>query len=65
MPKPGKTDPFFGLTRGFYYQRIQAGDIRSVSLRQRGKLKGCRLIDYDSVLSYVRRMQDAQGEAGV
>ena len=55
LPAPGKRDPFFGLSRGWYYKAQAAGEIRMVAVRQRGALRGVRLVAYDSVCAYIRR----------
>ncbi len=48
LPSKGY-DPTFGLSRSWYYGAIEKGLIRSSVLRNRGCLKGVRLIDVDSV----------------
>lgn len=58
LPAPGKRDPFFGLSRGWYYKAAAAGEIKMVALRQRGALRGVRLVAYDSVCDYIRRAAD-------
>lgn len=55
LPQPGKRDPFFGLSRGWYYKAHAAGEIRMVAVRQRGALRGVRLVAYDSVIGYIQR----------
>jgi len=55
LPAPGKRDPHFGLSRGWYYKTAALGEIRMISVRQRNALRGVRLIEYDSVAAYVRR----------
>ncbi|HWA10541.1 MAG TPA: hypothetical protein VG838_13940 [Opitutaceae bacterium] len=59
LPAPGKRDPFFGLSRGWYYKAAAAGEIKMVALRQRGALRGVRLVAYDSVCDYIRRAAEA------
>jgi GH43 family beta-xylosidase len=60
LPAPGKRDPYFGLSRGWYYKTAALGEIKMISVRQRNALRGVRLVVYDSVAAYVRR---AAGEA--
>jgi hypothetical protein len=55
LPAPGKRDPYFGLSRGWYYKAAGSGEIKMVALRQRGSLRGVRLVSYDSVCDYIRR----------
>jgi hypothetical protein len=61
LPAPGKRDPFFGLSRGWYYKAHAAGEIRMVAVRQRGALRGVRLVAYDSVCAYIHRAAQADG----
>ena len=55
LPAPGKRDPFFGLSRGWYYKAAALGEIKMVAARQRNALRGVRLVVYDSVADYIRR----------
>lgn len=55
LPQPGKRDPHFGLSRAWYYKAASLGEIRMVAVRQRGALRGVRLVVYDSVADYIRR----------
>jgi hypothetical protein len=55
LPAPGKRDPHFGLSRGWYYKAAALGEIKMVAVRQRGALRGVRLVVYDSVCDYIRR----------
>lgn len=55
LPSPGKRDPYFGLSRGWYYKAAERGEIKMVALRQRGLLRGVRLVVYDSVCDFIRR----------
>ena len=55
LPPPGKRDPYFGLSRSWYYKAAASGEIKLVSVRQRNALRGVRLVVYDSVADYIRR----------
>ena len=55
LPQPGKRDPYFGLSRAWYYKAAALGEIRMIAVRQRGALRGVRLVVYDSVADYIRR----------
>ena len=55
LPAPGKRDPHFGLSRSWYYKAADLGEIKLVALRQRGALRGIRLVVYDSVRDYIHR----------
>jgi hypothetical protein len=64
LPRPGTVCPVCGLGRSFLYQLINDGRIQSVSLRQRGKARGKRLIVADSVLEYLRSQIQAARKDG-
>ena len=55
LPAPGKRDPHFGLSLGWYYKFAALGEIKMISIRQRGALRGVRLVAYDSVVNYIKR----------
>jgi hypothetical protein len=55
LPGPGKRDPFFGLSRGWYYKAESLGEIKIISVRRRNALRGVRLVVYDSVADHIRR----------
>ena len=44
---------YFGLKRSHLYQLKDAGKIRSVSLRERGKASGKRVFFYDSIRDFL------------
>ncbi len=52
---------FTGLTRAKLYELAGKGHIRSVSLREPGKVKGCRLFHLQSMLDYVAKMEAQAG----
>jgi len=49
----------FGLKRGFTYQLINAGKIKSVCLRKRGAKTGVRLIHLQSVRDFLLAHMDS------
>jgi hypothetical protein len=55
LPAPGKRDPYFGLSRSWYYQAAALGEIKVIAVRRRGTLRGVRLVVYGSVRDYIRR----------
>ena len=55
VPRPGQVCPWSGLRRGMIFQLIRQGRIRSVCLRQPGRLRGKRLVHLPSVLELLRR----------
>lgn len=46
----------FGLSRSTLYRLEADGKIRTSSLRERGKLKGKKLFNCDSVAAYIEKM---------
>ena len=46
-------DPYFGLTRSFYYQAEARGWIKLKRLRERGKLRGVTLVPYHAVKEFL------------
>jgi hypothetical protein len=63
LPAPGKRDPHFGLSRSWYYKAAGSGEIKLIAVRQRGALRGVRLVVYDSVADYIRRAAQAESNA--
>ena len=60
LPKPGTLCPHSGLSRTVQYQLCKEGKIKSVVLRKRGSARGVRLIFYDSLISYLRSLEEEQ-----
>jgi hypothetical protein len=61
LPQPGKRCPYTGLSRSGLNNLVLPCDlngfkppVRSVCLRQRGAVRGTRLICYDSLIGYLR-----------
>lgn len=44
---------YSGLSRAKLYELAGTGRIKSASLREPGKLRGCRLFDLRSILAYI------------
>jgi hypothetical protein len=55
LPAPGKRDPFFGLSRSWYYKAESLGEIKMIAVRHRNALRGVRLVVFDSVADHIRR----------
>ena len=53
FPKNGQRCPVTGLTRPFLYNLATLGEIKTVSLRHRGKSRGVRLIIADTLIGYI------------
>lgn len=51
----------FGISRTKLYELISARRIKSVSLRERGQVRGVRLLSYDSLMEYLEALADEQG----
>jgi len=62
LPKPGHADPFFSLSRSYYYQLEARGLLKLVRIRDKGKERGVTLIPYRKVEAFVRSQAEA-GEA--
>jgi hypothetical protein len=58
LPRGGGGDPFFNLTRTFYYEGEGRGYWKLVRIRERGKLRGVTLVPYDAVSAFVRKQME-------
>ena len=58
LPSTGH-DPYFGLSRSFYYEGENRGYWKLARIRERGKLRGVTLVPYDSVAAFVRSQMKA------
>jgi hypothetical protein len=65
LPSPGKIDPITSLPRSSMWELVQRsnGRIRTVSLRKAGAVKGTRLINLQSLLSFLDGVTGEEGEA--
>jgi hypothetical protein len=55
----------FGLSRSKLYELIAERRIKSFCLRERNKIKGVRLINYDSLSDYLQRHAREQEKEAV
>jgi hypothetical protein len=55
LPKAKENDPFFGLTRAYYYMLEARGLLKFVRIRDKGKEKGITLIRYRDVLNVINK----------
>jgi len=53
----------FGISRSKLYELIADRKIKSFCLRERNKLKGCRLISFDALNDFFEQEAKAQAEA--
>jgi hypothetical protein len=58
LPQGGGGDPFFGLTRTYYYEGEARGYWKLARIRDRGKLRGVTLVPYDAVAAFVRSQME-------
>jgi hypothetical protein len=70
LPQTGKRCPFSGLSRSTLNSYILPTaangynpPVRSYALRQWGKMRGRRLIDFQSLCSFIRSHSDAANDA--
>lgn len=50
----------FGISRTKLYELIADRRIKSVSLRERGQVRGVRLLSYDSLAAYLEQLAETQ-----
>ena len=50
----------FGISRTKLYELIGQRKVKSVSLRERGQIRGTRLISYDSMMEYLDQLAEQQ-----
>jgi hypothetical protein len=69
LPKPGQLCPWTGLSRSKMNELIlpcPANDwkppVKSISLRKKGSVRGCRLIVYDSLIFYLKTKLNESNE---
>lgn len=62
LPKPGTLCGLTGLSRTQIYQLCKSGKVRSVSLKRKGTVRGCRLIDAESLITAIQEF--STNEAG-
>lgn len=68
LPKVGTQCPHFGLSRSFMNSLILPSEkngwkppVKSFAIRQRGTIKGVRLISFDSLVTYLRSHEVTSG----
>ena len=60
LPRAGTKCPITGLSRTGIFLLIKSGAVKSVVLRNPGARRGARLVDYDSLIGYLRRLENEQ-----
>lgn len=51
--RPADAYEKYRIKRGHLYRLMESGRVRSVSLRERGKLRGVRLVSHSSLRDYI------------
>ena len=65
LPEFGRwrdVERLFGIKRGTLYNLIEEGCVKSVTLRLKGNIHGCRLFYLPSVREYLHRLMNEQNE---
>jgi hypothetical protein len=60
LPRPGEHEPRTGLTRSVISRLCAEGKVKSITLRERGKLRGCRLVSLESLILFLRGLDTEQ-----
>jgi hypothetical protein len=60
LPKPGEHEPHTGLGRSVLTRLCVEGKVKSISLKEPGKARGCRLLNLPSLLSYLESLEAQQ-----
>jgi hypothetical protein len=55
IPRVGERDPYFGLSRSWYYAAEADGLISLIRLREKGKTRGTTLVPSAGVLAAIER----------
>lgn len=64
LPKPGQRCPVSGLCRSYLHTLVRDGKVGTVSIRERGRKTGIRLINYDSLMAFIASQAEAKKEGG-
>ena len=59
LPSKGP-DPYFGLSRSYYYEGEKLGWWKLIRLRKRSKLRGVTLVPYDAIAAHVRAQMNGK-----
>jgi hypothetical protein len=57
LPRVGQRDPYFGLSRSWYYAAEADGRLSLIRLREKGKSRGTTLIPSAGVLALLPKLQ--------
>jgi hypothetical protein len=51
LPRTGARDPYFGLSRSWFYAAESSGRIKLIRLREKGKKRGATLVPVSEILN--------------
>jgi hypothetical protein len=54
LPGQNKRDPYWGLSRSWYYEAEKAGFLKLIRLRKRGNMRGVTLVPFRAVAELIR-----------
>jgi hypothetical protein len=57
LPRPGEVEPRTSLSRGVLTRLAVEGKVKSLTTKEQGKKRGCRLLHLGSLLSYLSSLQ--------
>jgi len=60
LPRPGEHERNTGLTRSVLTRLCIEGKVKSISLKDPGKARGCRLVNLPSLIHYLASLEAAQ-----
>ena len=60
LPRPGTGDPYFGITRGGYYQGEHDGWWTLIRLKRPGMKRGTTLVPFDEVEAFIAKQRKQQ-----
>ena len=63
LPKPGHRCPASGLCRSYLHTLVRDGKVGTVSIRERGRKTGIRLINYDSLMAFIAKQGDSDEQS--
>ena len=58
LPRPGEVEPRTSLSRGVLTRLAVEGKVKSLTTKEQGKKRGCRLLHLGSLLSYLSSLAE-------
>jgi len=58
LPRPGEVEPRTSLSRGVLTRLALEGKVKTLTTKEPGKRRGCRLIHLESLLSYLSSLAE-------